>query len=346
MDRLQHLRKHIGREQRGIEIGAYHSPIVPRSHGYNSLILDVFDAAELRRQAEFVPHLPRERIAEIEEVDLLGSAGDIADLVRQRCGDERFDYIVSSHNIEHLPDPIRFLQGCEQVLKPGGTISMAIPDRRFCFDFYRPLTELSEWLQAFYEQRSQPTAAQVFRHHAYHSLLRGNLGWSAADQNGDIPTPLETLDTAYSDWRTARDANGDAPYRDCHCWAFSPASFELLISDLQFLGLTRLRVEEVAGPSGCEFYVHLTVPQASASATEDRSEFYRRRSELLKRHALDQSLPMPHSFEEERAKLSAQLAAKDAELRRLEASKSWRMTAPARAVLTLARELRAAVRFP
>ena len=25
---------------------------------------------------------------------------------------------------------------------------MAIPDRRYCFDFYRPMTELSEWLDA------------------------------------------------------------------------------------------------------------------------------------------------------------------------------------------------------
>lgn len=341
MDRFEQLRKHIRHEMRGIEIGPFHSPIAPRKLGYNSIVLDVFDATELRRQAKVIPNLPFGSLDEIEDVDLLGSAGDIAELVAGAYGSERFDYVVSSHNMEHLPDPIRFLQGCERILKPGGSISMAIPDRRFCFDFYRPLTDLSEWLQAYDEKRRQPTEAQVFRHHAYQSLLRGSLlGWSAGDLNGEVPTPLETLDTAYDDWRKSTDT--DRPYKDCHCWTFAPASFELLISDLQFLGLIGLTVDEITGPNAFEFYVHLKVP--SAQTVTERADYFQRRGALLRRLASEQSLPASGSAEGEIAQLRAELALKDAELTRLQHSRSWRLTAPARSILERARELRASAR--
>ena len=38
---------------------------------------------------------------------------------------------------------------------------MAIPDRRACFDYFRPLTRLSDWIQAFVEDRSRPSSAQI-----------------------------------------------------------------------------------------------------------------------------------------------------------------------------------------
>jgi hypothetical protein len=68
MDRTQELLKHITKDQRGIEIAPYHNPLVPRRLGYNSLSLDVFDTAELRRRAEGDPNIPREHLPLIEEV--------------------------------------------------------------------------------------------------------------------------------------------------------------------------------------------------------------------------------------------------------------------------------------
>ena len=53
----------------------------------------------------------------IEEVDLVGSCTHIGKLVRARGEAGKFDYIVSSRNFEHLPNPIRFLQGCAAARK-------------------------------------------------------------------------------------------------------------------------------------------------------------------------------------------------------------------------------------
>jgi SAM-dependent methyltransferase len=205
-------------------------------------------------------------------------------LVRERFGYEKFDYVISSHNFEHLPDPIRFLQACENVLKPGAILSMAIRDRRYCFDFYRPLTELSEWLEAFGERRTRPTPRQVFRHGAFTSTLNDQIAWGP--QSVGIPTPSEQLEAAFADWQTLTKANRAGEYRDAHCSAFTPASFELLLADLKYLSLTRFDVLEISRPNGCEFYVHLRNPSGSEYRM-DRSDFYRNRAEIMKRVAIE-----------------------------------------------------------
>jgi predicted SAM-dependent methyltransferase len=256
LDRTQEILKHITKEQRGIEVAPYHSPLVPRRLGFNSLTLDVFETAELRRRAETDPHIPRDHLEHIEDVDLVGSAVELADLVRSRFGADNFDYVISSHNFEHLPNPIRFLQGCEQILKPGAVLSMAIPDRRYCFDFYRPVTELSEWLAAFHEKRAKPTPTQVFRHEAF------------------------------AVWQDLTEADSGGQYRDVHCSAFTPASLELMLVDLKHLGLIRFEVMEISEPWGCEFFVHLRNPFGNGQQI-DRASFYRRRADVMKRMVIE-----------------------------------------------------------
>ncbi|WP_187776326.1 methyltransferase domain-containing protein [Antrihabitans cavernicola] len=283
MDRIGQLLKFIDKSKVGIEVAPYHSPIVSRSDGFQSISLDIFDADELRRRAEADPEVPDANVKRIEEVDLQGSAGDIADLVSAKFGDKRFDYILSSHNFEHLPDPIRFLQGCQQVLADGGVLSLAVPDRRFCFDFYRPVTELSEWLDAFHEKRQRPTPGQVFRGTALRSNLNGGGAWGALLT--PVPTPDENIEDAYAKWQSMQGGT-DVEYTDAHCSAFTPASLELMLADLRFLGLIRLETIEISQPNVFEFYVHLRNVDAAPSST-DTTSFYRNRAEIMQRAAAE-----------------------------------------------------------
>ena len=51
------------------------------------------------------------------------------------------------HVLEHLPDPIGFFQSLERVLTRPACF-VRVPDKRVCFDFFKPLSLTGELLDA------------------------------------------------------------------------------------------------------------------------------------------------------------------------------------------------------
>ena len=49
----------------------------------------------------------------------------------------KFDYVVGSHVIEQIPDLVSWFTDVHSILKPDGPFRLAIPDRRFTFDYLR-----------------------------------------------------------------------------------------------------------------------------------------------------------------------------------------------------------------
>lgn len=62
----------------------------------------------------------------------------------EMMGPESNDFVVACHVLEHLVDPIAFLEQCYDVLAPGGIVMIGIPDHRHCFDRMRQRTPLSD----------------------------------------------------------------------------------------------------------------------------------------------------------------------------------------------------------
>jgi hypothetical protein len=260
MERSQEVLRYIRTGTHGIEVAPWFSPIVPRGGERSVLVLDVFDRPTLMARAEIDPLIDNATIPGISEVDLVGSACEIAELTRARCGpDVHLDFVVSSHNFEHLPDPIRFLRGCETLLAAGGMVSMAVPDKRACFDFFRPHSSTADMLQAFHERRDRPTFAQSFSHAAYTATLRlrrsETTGFSIYNDTSKVAL-VGNIVQAYSHWLGRIDAN-DTAYSDAHCWTFTPSSLELILTELTLLGLINFDIVSVTEPMGCEFFVHL-----------------------------------------------------------------------------------------
>jgi SAM-dependent methyltransferase len=56
--------------------------------------------------------------------------------------DNEFDFVCSSHVLEHLANPIKALKEWIRVVKKGGIIYTEIPDKRFIFDYKRHRTSL------------------------------------------------------------------------------------------------------------------------------------------------------------------------------------------------------------
>ena len=282
MDGRDSILKYITKDQCGIEIGPWFNPIAPKRDGFRCLSLDVFDSETLRKRAIDDPNIAAESIPMIEDVDLVGSSTHIAELVRARGAAGTFDYVVSSHNFEHLPNPIRFLQGCAEALRPRGMLSMVIPDRRACFDYFRPLTRLSEWIQAFADDRNRPSQAQHFDCNVM--FARYDDGKQRAfsffrNRSPDKVSADLNLDGPFGDWMRSLRTK-DENYYDSHCSVFTPSSFELLVRDVAYLGLAPFEVVEILD-AGSEFHAHLRVNRS----TEDLrpADYEQTRNSLLRR---------------------------------------------------------------
>ena len=93
MTREPILLKDLRPEQAGLEIGPSFRPLAPKKSGWNIKIMDHASAAELREK--YKPH--HVDLSAIEEVDYIYRGERLPDLVKN----ERFDYILASHVIEH-----------------------------------------------------------------------------------------------------------------------------------------------------------------------------------------------------------------------------------------------------
>jgi 2-polyprenyl-3-methyl-5-hydroxy-6-metoxy-1,4-benzoquinol methylase len=57
--------------------------------------------------------------------------------------DQSEDFVIASHIIEHLADPLLCLDEIHRVLRPGGVAMILLPDRRWTVDACRPPTPLA-----------------------------------------------------------------------------------------------------------------------------------------------------------------------------------------------------------
>jgi SAM-dependent methyltransferase len=114
----------------GLEIGALHRPLRVPSEATVRYV-DRMDVAGLRS------HYPELADEELVAVDIIDDG--------ERLGSQpeaSADFIIANHFIEHTEDPLGTLANHLRVLRPGGVLYLAVPDRRRTFDAARQATPL------------------------------------------------------------------------------------------------------------------------------------------------------------------------------------------------------------
>lgn len=123
----------------GIEIGALHQPLrVPAAAGVK--YVDRMTAADLRRHYEELADFT------LVETDIIDDGERLTTFAN-----ETQDFVIANHFIEHCQNPILTFQNLLRVVKPGGVLYMAVPDKRFTFDVDRPCTTIEHIMRDFAE---------------------------------------------------------------------------------------------------------------------------------------------------------------------------------------------------
>jgi hypothetical protein len=244
-DRKERVLATIDRSGAGVEIGPSHDPIAPKGEGFNVHVIDHASREELLEK--YAGHVVD--LAKIEEVDFVWHGEPYPELTGRR---DHYDWVIASHAIEHTPDLIGFLADCDAILNDRGVLSLVIPDKRYEFDRFRPVTSLASVIDAHLARRKAPSPGSVAEHHLYAVGKNHTIAWYAgAPGSYNLIHPDEDVR------RRVQETLERTAWHDVHNWCFVPHAFRLLVEDLHALGYTRLREVAFHPTEGGEFYCTL-----------------------------------------------------------------------------------------
>lgn len=166
--------------------------------------------------------------AEVEDMDFIWKDG--TKLASYFSPHEKFDFIVSSHVLEHVPNFIGFIDQQRAILKDDGYIGFVLPDVRRSGEYFRPLTTPAQLIDALIIDRTMPSPGMVYEA-TYHIF-----DWPG-EQNFRAKSINETK-RGYTDKQAVEFARISAQeYIDVHCWAFTYATFRDVLAEVSSVGL-------------------------------------------------------------------------------------------------------------
>lgn len=223
-----------------LEIGKLCNPIFVKSKN-----LDVFSREELVDKYKNDPNLNIKKIAEVDYVVRNNDWSEIK---------ERFDYLISSHNIEHVPCLIGFFTNAGHVLKDGGQIFAVIPDYRYCFDTDKLPSNILDVIEAKHLNRKKPGIREVLETMLLHNPVNDpafhwNKGAYRLSADKYFELEPERIKQALT--------NDFSQYHDAHCWKFTPGKFRYIVDTLWEIGEIEFKVVQLfhTRPGTFEFFV-------------------------------------------------------------------------------------------
>jgi SAM-dependent methyltransferase len=143
---------------RGLEIGALGRPL----QTHDRMRMEYVDRHDVSTLRTLYPELARDRLVEphiIDDAERLDSVPD-----------QTYDFVVAAHVLEHMANPIGAVRSWCRVLKPGGLLYLAVPDRRLSFDRKRPRTLLGHLVLDF----ERASAERDYEHFLEYAVLVAN----------------------------------------------------------------------------------------------------------------------------------------------------------------------------
>jgi hypothetical protein len=265
MTREEIILFHIKRDGLGLEIGAGCAPIAPKKQGFRVHVLDHCDRKALIEK--YRPH--GINVDNIEEVDFVWNGRSYTELIGRR---HIYDWLST--------DLIGFLNDCDSLLKKDGVLSLAVPDKRYCFDRFRPLSGIGRVIDAARNPQKIHSAGIAAEYFLTVVSKGGRIAWDA-NERGEFEF-VHSLEQAK---QAIRDVGERGGYLDVHEWCFTPGSFRLMMRDLFELGFIQLKELAFHPFQGSEFYITLSRAGALSPGT---------RLDLLQEVLREQSVAESH----------------------------------------------------
>lgn len=208
-----------------LEIGPFNNPLLVGSHvDY----FDVLNQDELKKRAVSIG-IETEKIPFIKYVSPNGDLSIIND---------KYDFIVSAHLLEHQTCLIRHFNIVENLLKDSGAYYMIVPDKRFCFDHFLPESTIADVLHAFFDFKQFHTCVNFMRHRLMLTHNDPVRHWQG--DHGTSSFDIDRITAALVEF-----SNSLGKYIDVHAFQFTPSSICNILLNLKKLKFINLKLDAI-----------------------------------------------------------------------------------------------------
>lgn len=216
------LTKHLKLTGKGVEIGPLNLPLLSKEES-NVYFVDHLDTEGL--QAKYT------ELTDIVPVDLPMVDDSLETTLKPIAP---IDYLVGSQVMEHVPNPIRWLNEIAASMNDGGLVSLSLPDRRLTFDFFREETKPAEIVSAYLKDETIPNVLSVYDNQSLATAVSMPWRFSHSINPDDIVAGRGAVSPAKvaEDHLKVTQIALDGQYLDAHCWVFTPPSFLLIMAQL------------------------------------------------------------------------------------------------------------------
>jgi len=235
----------------GLEIAPNWAPVVTKSEG-DVLYCDYLTYDQLLERERTNPG----RIQHGLRVQRLDFIWEIGKTLQECAGAAApFDYVVSCHVFEHVPNFLEYLYQVRAVVKDDGVIAMVLPDAKGSGEYFRRETNAAELINSYLLGQTVPSPGQVY------DGLKNLFDFQNVPLEGRTLADVKRLFTDIDCYNAALRASQE--YVDVHCWAFSRDGFAEVARELKEIGLFDFEIESLeSNPAtqtghGSEFYVKL-----------------------------------------------------------------------------------------
>jgi len=216
----------VDQELKCLEIGPFFNPLIK---GNNVKYLDILSTSELAVRAKSIS-ASQEQIKNIPKIDFVSKDGSL------KLVNEKFDLLVSAHNIEHQVDLIGHLNEASDILVDRGTYKMIVPNSAYCFDANLPPSKISEIIDANRIKSKTHSIAKVIEHRALTVHNDAVVHWKESNSN---TKEYSLIDVSRVSSAITEFDNAEGKFIDVHAWQFKPHTLADIFRVLIKLNLIR-----------------------------------------------------------------------------------------------------------
>lgn len=216
----------VDQELKCLEIGPFFNPLIK---GNNVKYLDILSTSELVVRAKSIS-ASQEQIKNIPKIDFVSKDGSL------KLVNEKFDLLVSAHNIEHQVDLIGHLNEASDVLVDRGTYKMIVPNSAYCFDANLPPSKISEIIDANRIKSKTHSIAKVIEHRALTVHNDAVVHWEESNSN---IKEYSLIDVSRVSSAITEFDDAEGKFIDVHAWQFKPHTLSDIFRVLIQLNLIR-----------------------------------------------------------------------------------------------------------